>query len=121
MDLIFRTSEYNFKPIKCLVFGSGILEIPAELPVKQILNPITPKHKKQTTGNKLPTSPPIKKDEKMAPDEPQIIVASLENEPARKDSVMDMFTAELESNVSQRQRYRSQTNLLLLSFTRLLS
>ena len=115
MDLIFRTSEYNFKPIKCLVFGSGILEIPTELPVKQILNPITPKHQKQSTGNKLPTSPPIRKDETMAPDEPQIII-SLDNEPSRKDSVMDMFTAELESNVSQRKLKGIDPRLIFYNF-----
>lgn len=90
MYLIFRTSEYNFKPFKCLVFGSGILEIPTELPAKQILHPITTK--KITVK-----SPNVKKEANGA--EP-VSTLELELEPARHKSIRDLFTAELESNIA---------------------
>jgi hypothetical protein len=92
MDVIFRTSEYNFQPIKCLVFGSGILEIPTELPVKQVLNPIAPK----AIGEKVVASPLAKKENSIH----LIEMPTLEKESVRqKTNPVDEFTTEIESNV----------------------
>lgn len=90
MELIFKTSQVNFEPIKCLVFGSSALEIPTEFPTKTVLTPIAKKLNEKSTTTKVRKDNDIK----------AITITS----PEHYDHVAlaaDEFEEELESNVSQ--------------------
>lgn len=83
LEFTFQTSEFNFVPRHCLVFGSGALELPQSLPEKAVLEPIVSIHAERDWGAKSNISLEL--------------ITNVEK--VVNVQKLDIFEAELESNV----------------------
>ncbi|KAJ3301666.1 Cilia- and flagella-associated protein 221 [Kappamyces sp. JEL0829] len=83
LEFSFRTSQEKFEPLRCLVFGSGEIDVPKSLVEKTVLEPIPDRASGRSTVQKREPNVTFSVDETDKP-EPK---------------ALDLFTAQLEENI----------------------